>query len=194
MAIVIRPPFWQTWWFRGSMSTVVLALILGLYKMRVQSIDARRKELESQVREKTAELSRQTLEAQLLHRTAELGAEVQSMDEALQGVVDLVCDMTKWPVGHVYEPSPTQTDELIPTTIWYLADLKTFAVFKEVTERTTFMRGEGLPGRILESSEPEWIVNVQEDTNFPRNRLAADLGVKGAFGFPVKSLVLKRKK
>ena len=48
------------------------------------------------------------------------------------------------------------------------------------------MRGEGLPGRILESSEPEWIVNVQEDTNFPRNRLAADLGVKGAFGFPVK--------
>ena len=33
--------------------------------------------------------------------------------------------------------------------------------------------------------EPAWIVNVQEDPNFPRNKLAEDIGVKGGFGFPV---------
>ena len=55
-----------------------------------------------------------------------------------------------------------------------------------MTESTKFRKGEGLPGRILESGDPAWIVNVQDDPNFPRNRLATDLGVKGAFGFPVK--------
>ncbi len=72
------------------------------------------------------------------------------------------------------------------TTIWHMNDPPAYAVFREVTERTSFRRGEGLPGRILESGEPAWITNVQVDPNFPRNKLARNLGVKGAFGFPVK--------
>ena len=43
-----------------------------------------------------------------------------------------------------------------------------------------------MPGRVFSSGEPAWIVDVQEDGNFPRNRLAADIEVRGAFGFPVK--------
>ncbi|MCZ6820797.1 MAG: PAS domain S-box protein, partial [Calditrichaeota bacterium] len=136
--------------------------------------------------EKTAGLSRQALEARLLHGTTELGADAESIDDALQRVVHLVCEMTKWPVGHVYEPSSKSVNELISTTIWHLEDEKKYAKFKEVTESTNFLIGDGLPGRILESGQPAWIVNVQKDANFPRNRLAADLGVKGAFGFPVK--------
>ena len=149
-------------------------------------LERHREKLEQTVAERTRKLERQTVEAKLMHRTAELGADAESIDEALQRVVHLVCELTEWPVGHVYEPSPKQADELIPTTIWHLGDERKYAMFKEVTERTNFMIGEGLPGRILESGKPVWIVNVQKDTNFPRNRVAADLGVKGAFGFPVK--------
>ncbi|MEE9257292.1 MAG: ATP-binding protein, partial [bacterium] len=50
---------------------------------------------------------------------------------------------------------------------------------------TPFARGIGLPGRVWKSGAPAWIVNVQKDPNFPRNKLADDLGVKGAFGFPI---------
>ena len=103
-----------------------------------------------------------------------------------QQVVDLMCRMTNWPVGHVYEMSTIHVDVLEPTKIWHLEDPNAYEVFREVTERTNFRRGEGLPGRILASGKPAWIVNVQKDTNFPRNRLARNLGVKGAFGFPVK--------
>ncbi len=149
-------------------------------------LERHREKLEQTVAERTRKLERQAMEAKLMHRTAELGTEADSIDEALQRVVRLVCELTKWPVGHVYEPSPKQADELIPTTIWHFGDEKKYAMFKEVTARTNFMTGEGLPGRILESGKPVWIVNVQKDTNFPRNRVAADLGVRGAFGFPVK--------
>ncbi len=130
-------------------------------------------------------LSRKSLEAQLLHRAAEMAAETDSFDDALQRIVDLVCDLTAWPVGHVYMPLTENQHVLHPTKIWHLDDPHRFHVFREVTERTSFRIGEGLPGRILQSGDPAWIVNVALDPNFPRNQLTTDLGVKGAFGFPV---------
>jgi len=144
------------------------------------------KEVELELRERERRLSAQSLEETLLHRAAEMAAETDSFEDALQQVVDMVCEMTGWPVGHIYEISPENPDLLITTTIWHLEDPDAYSVFQEVTERTQFLVGEGLPGRILKSGEPAWITNVQTDPNFPRNKLARDLGVKGAFGFPVK--------
>jgi signal transduction histidine kinase/DNA-binding response OmpR family regulator len=42
-----------------------------------------------------------------------------------------------------------------------------------------------LPGRVLASRQPAWIMDVTRDPNFPRAKAAVDIGVKGAFGFPV---------
>ncbi len=136
-------------------------------------------------RERAKELlARQSLEASLLHRAAEIGAQSKSFDAALEDVLKLVCQSIEWPVGHVYKPSDDGS-ELVPTKLWYLSDRTAYARFCEITERTCFQRGEGLPGRIWKDGDAVWINNVQTDQNFPRNKLAADLGVRGAFGFPV---------
>ena len=81
--------------------------------------------------------------------------------------------------------APDDPERLDPTTLWHVPSEERFSTFKEVTERTSFVLGEGLPGRILSVRSPSWIVDVNKDSNFPRARLADDLGVKGAFGFPV---------
>ena len=60
-----------------------------------------------------------------------------------------------------------------------------FKEFKTITEHHTFKPGEGLPGRVYESRKPAWIKDVTQDPNFPRSKLASDIGVKGAFSFPV---------
>jgi PAS domain S-box-containing protein len=133
-------------------------------------------------------LARQALEAQLLHRVAEVATETDSLEEALQLVVDLICGLTGWPVGHAYVPSTEKGKMLEPTPIWHLGELETYSVFREATEKTRFNIGEGLPGRILESGEPAWIADVQTEPGFSRNRDVTNLGVRGAFGFPVKVL------
>ena len=92
---------------------------------------------------------------------------------------------TDWHVGHVYLPAGDGAN-LEPTRIWYPVDEHAHAEFREVTEQTPFARGVGLPGRIWESGEPAWIVDVQKDKNFPRSQLSRDLGLRGAFGFPIK--------
>ena len=133
------------------------------------------------------QLARQALEARLLHRATALAAETDSLNDALQGCLDIVCELTGWPVGHVYAVGDDKkADELFPTDIWFLSDDKEFSDFRKVTERTTFTSGVGLPGRVLESGEVAWIRNVQEDKNFPRRHLTPNLVVKGAFGVPVK--------
>jgi signal transduction histidine kinase/CheY-like chemotaxis protein len=160
---------------------------------RQAQLEATNEIVENKVRERTAELThskeglaRQALEAQLLHRAAEMAAETNSFEDALQHVVDGVCEVTKWPVGHVYVPSADRADELSPTTIWHLKSPETYQDFREVTEHTRFLIGSGLPGRILESGDVAWIGNVQTDANFPRNKLVSNLGVKGAIGLPVR--------
>ena len=57
LRITILPPFWGTWWFRGLVAVVLMGTALGAYRIRVRSIEARSKELEQQVADRTAELS-----------------------------------------------------------------------------------------------------------------------------------------
>ena len=44
----------------------------------------------------------------------------------------------------------------------------------------------GLPGRVWASGEPAWVVDVAEDTNFPRAPLAQAAGLQSAFAFPLR--------
>ena len=110
--------------------------------------------------------------------------EAASVEDAMQITLDRVCANTGWPVGHVYLFDEAAGD-LAPTRIWHLDGPEQFETFRKVTEATRFATGVGLPGRVLASGEVVWIRDVTEDSNFPRARLVAGIGVKGAFAFPV---------
>ncbi|MCJ7625045.1 MAG: histidine kinase, partial [Anaerolineaceae bacterium] len=56
--VIIIPPFWATWWFRGIIAIFLLIGIVGGYRWRVKSVEARSRNLEDQVRVRTIELSK----------------------------------------------------------------------------------------------------------------------------------------
>ncbi|WP_437587385.1 GAF domain-containing protein [Sorangium sp. So ce1000] len=111
--------------------------------------------------------------------------EAAGVEEALHRTITHICSHLGWPVGHAYIPAADDPSLLLPTALWYLNDEVKFATFKAVTEATQFTTGIGLPGRVLASKQPVWVRNVTEDANFPRARLAKNLGVKAGFAFPV---------
>ena len=125
-------------------------------------------------------------EARMFYSLASITSSETSSDEALQQCLDIVCEYVGWPVGHLYVEASDGSGELAPTTLWHLDHPEEFRVFRAVTERTRFAPGIGLPGRVLSSGEAAWIPDVQDDPNFPRSKLAKDIGVHGAFGFPIK--------
>ena len=130
------------------------------------------------------QIQRQTLEARLLYQATTLAGQTSSFSEALQGCTDLVCNLTGWPVGHVYLPDEDRRS-LSPTQIWHKSDPERFAEFEAITEQTRFQSGVGLPGQVWEQRRPHWIRNVQTDSNFPRSQQCVNCGIKGALGFPI---------
>jgi PAS domain S-box-containing protein len=110
--------------------------------------------------------------------------EATSVEEAMQITLDQVCGHTGWPVGHAYMLDESAGD-LAPTKIWHLDDAQKFETFRSVTEATRFASGVGLPGRVLASGEPAWIFDVTKDPNFPRAKLATEIGVRAGAAFPV---------
>jgi signal transduction histidine kinase len=57
LKVQVAPPFWETWWFRGALTMVLAVIALGAYQMRMQKLQARRRELETQVAQRTHDLA-----------------------------------------------------------------------------------------------------------------------------------------
>lgn len=130
-------------------------------------------------------MDRIDLLVQLLKAVAVAVHQAADFVDALQNSIDRICTHLSWPVAHVYLPAADGSEELISSKIWHLANPAEFSVFRQVTEQTRFPPGKGLPGRVLVSGTAAWIPDVTKDGNFPRNKLAADLGVRSGFAFPV---------
>jgi signal transduction histidine kinase len=60
--ITITPPWWGTTWFRGLMFLVLVGSVFGAYYWRVSSLQARSRELEVEVANKTRELQEEIAE------------------------------------------------------------------------------------------------------------------------------------
>jgi PAS domain S-box-containing protein len=121
---------------------------------------------------------------QFLQERARAANRATNLAQALGDTIAGVCAYQGWPVGHAYLVSPDDDDLLLPSGIWHLDDAERFAGFREITEKTTFSRGVGLPGSVLESGKPAWIVDA-EDGYLPRASLADDIGLEAGFACPV---------
>ena len=136
------------------------------------------------LRQSQTELHATSELVQLLQRAAVASNEANALDEAAAKVLADVCHYMGWPVGHLYVAGD---GEMLPTGVWHFDDPERFHTLREVTERTPLPSGAGLPGRVLATGRPAWIVDVTQDDNFPRAKAVLDIGVKAAFGFPVLS-------
>ena len=107
------------------------------------------------------------------------------IEEVLKFSLEKICELTRWQVGHVYLCSTSRSDFLESSQIWYLEDPFRYAEFKETTEKTNFEIGIGLPGRVLKSKNPEWVADMEKDSNFPRYKLVRNTPLKEGFAFPI---------
>ncbi|GJL60917.1 MAG: hypothetical protein NPIRA03_37740 [Nitrospirales bacterium] len=129
-------------------------------------------------------LKQETTFLKLNQEIAVLSNTNDPVEDALKQAMKVICDYTGWPVAHLYIRDG-DNDLLSPGKIWILRDWSKFETFRQVTESTKFVPGEGLPGRVLASGKAAWIKNVTKDPNFPRARLAKEIGVKAGFAFPI---------
>lgn len=64
LPVDIRPPFWQTWWFRGLCLTALIGLVMGIIKLREKRLMKKQNEL-SEFRERIAASEMKALRSQM---------------------------------------------------------------------------------------------------------------------------------
>ncbi|HEX9965351.1 MAG TPA: HWE histidine kinase domain-containing protein [Allosphingosinicella sp.] len=133
-------------------------------------------------REAEARLRRQATETELLFNVTRIAAETPSFEEALRACLKAICELTGWPAGHALVVRPGKA-ELVSTSVWHEEAPGVAALLSVRSQEMRFTPGVGLPGLILESGEPAWISDPENDPAFLRK----GLGLAAAFGFPIKS-------
>ncbi len=109
-------------------------------------------------------------------------AAAATLAEAAPRILEAVGEGLNWDFGALWGEGG---GALHCVEVWHssAAHLREFAA---ATRAITFLRGEGLPGRIWSDIAPVWIPDVTVDANFPRVAIAVGSRLHGAFGFPVR--------
>ncbi len=170
-----------------------LTAILCLWQVRAEvKLQEASTELEKRVQDRTGKLDetnellrRESGFVELHKDIAVASNETQTIEHTLEYCLRRICAHTGWPVGHLYLTSERYSHQLVSAAIWHLEDPTRFETFRTITEVTPFNAGEGLPGRVIASGKPAWIIDVTKDPNFPRASLAKNIGVKAGFAFPI---------
>lgn len=121
----------------------------------------------------------------LLHSITVIANETSNTKDAVKSCIEKICAYVDWPVGHAYIPDKDSPERLLPTDIWHLDYPRKFEAFRELTEKTKFETGIGLPGRVMASGGAAWIKDLSIDRNFTRKKAALKCGLKSSFGLPV---------
>jgi len=134
------------------------------------------------------QLYEQRQQFELLARIATAANHATSIAEVLSFAVTQICEFTHWDVGHSYLTQGSGNGARLQSTgLWHAADPERIADFKRASEGSFFSFGVGLPGRTLETAKPHWVLDVNEDANFPRQEFAHKCGLRAASAFPVLS-------
>ena len=163
-------------------SVLTLFMILGLITTAFIFRASQREVHKRKVAENS--LRNRSVEIQLMHDIGSISTKLVGIDGVLTRALELICIALHWSLGHVYNRSRWDSDLLEPSTIWYEKDKK-FGNFREVTMRTTFRAGIGLPGRVLSRGVAVYVRDINEEQNCLRTR-GELLPVRGALAFPIR--------
>lgn len=128
-------------------------------------------------------MSQQRIE--LLQRIAAKANEAVDTRDALTYAISEICTHTGWTFGNAFLVDAANDDLLFAPQIWFAAQPDPLLPFISDTMARQFARGEGLPGRVLESATPIWLEDLSSAENFPRRDVAQRCGLRSAFAFPV---------
>jgi diguanylate cyclase (GGDEF)-like protein/PAS domain S-box-containing protein len=120
----------------------------------------------------------------LLQEIAVAANEASNVEEAIRRSLQRVCEVTGWPMGHLYLATEGG-DRLVSTPVWHTSHASRFNALRRLTDGMEWRRNSGLPGRVLAEGKPAWLVDIRTDPSLVRTPLATSLGVRSSFALPL---------
>src|SRR5207245_8985643 len=119
------------------------------------------------------------------HAVTRVLAESTSLQDATPQILQAICGGVGWEVGAIWNVDPG-AKLLRCIEVWHLPGAPV-AEFVELTRKSVFAPGVGIPGQVWAKGEPVWKEDVQQQQNFPSIAAAALNGLDGGFAFPISA-------
>lgn len=113
---------------------------------------------------------------------SEVLASAEDLQAALPSIIASICINFGWELGAFWQYAATRP--VLTCTNISAAD-ESLGRFIAESRKNELSPGEGLPGRVFASSEPEWIVDIREEEETSGGAAAVQAGLQSAFAFPV---------
>jgi PAS domain S-box-containing protein len=117
------------------------------------------------------------------HAVARILSETERPVEAYETTLEAIGRPLDWRLGAVWELD-SRDGRLRCVRTWHAEERDD--EFESLSEKLALEPGEGLPGRVLMSGAPVWMVDAPDDVNFPRAKAARRSGLHAGFAFPVR--------
>ena len=150
-------------------------LVVESRRVLVREPDGRTLVLESN-RDVTGQVRRAAF-TRLLGDAANAANAAARIEDALQVIVDEICGMLSWPVGHAYLASRDHWGEFAATSVWHLDNPARHEAFRDATERAEAAGGHRLLGRAATSGAAVWVDDVTAEPTYPRREAAREAGL-----------------
>ncbi|MEP3478094.1 MAG: PAS domain-containing protein [Fuerstiella sp.] len=132
------------------------------------------------------EADRKAREANLLYRATSLARDTTSLQQALEGCIDIVCELTDWTIGHVFRPETSSTGTMHHSMkIWQGVQDDSMIAFQLQTEEQPAAQGKGLVGLAFETGLPVWMEDPEKTLNSECAQIFADAGIESGVAFPI---------
>lgn len=113
---------------------------------------------------------------------SEILASAEDLQAALPSIIASICINLGWELGAFWQYASTRP--VLTCTNISAAD-ESLGRFIAESRKNELLPGEGLPGRVFATSQPEWIADIQTEGELPESSAAIQAGLQSAFAFPV---------
>ncbi|WP_413287669.1 ATP-binding protein [Bdellovibrio sp. HCB337] len=135
------------------------------------------------------DISEQKLNAQLQDtqlRVTEALTKYGNLQDVIPELLERICKGMSWSVGEFWLNDSGDGEGLRCAGMWGAPEIQGMD-FLNITKMSRFPKGVGIPGRVWESGEPQWIEDISQDDNFPRKKEADSAGIRSSLAFPLKT-------
>ena len=119
------------------------------------------------------------------HAVSRILAVSNTLSDAAPKIIQAICESLGWDVGEVWVLD-RNANVLRCVEVCHTPTVEASA-FEQDTRHRTFSLGMGMPGHVWASQSLTWIPDLAADGNFLRAPSAAQVGLHGAVGFPIRS-------